>query len=355
VQDAFDRWGPDLASTALTFSDGGGSLSGDGDVDTAAELIALEFNCADGLSPVVFDADGSLFAALGIPASVIGFASPECALGGTITEALAALNGNCFDGDAFDGCELSEAEFRGSITHEFGHWLNAGHTQVNGQFFLGDTNDAGFGAYGSPSLADVQLMFPFAFTGAATVPQSDDVAAMSALYPAAGWAAGVGVVTGRVLRSDGVTPFDGASVIARNTADPFGDVVSNVSGAPFLFAIAGPPAPGAYELAGVTSGADYSVEISSVNALFTEGSGVGPQPRTKLPGREEFYNAGDEAATDPPDDVTVWSDVTTAAGALTSGIDFVINLAAVPALTRLGLAAAAGLLIALAAPALGRR
>src|SRR5574341_2294975 len=47
VLQAFDRWGPDLATSALTFTNAG-SIPGDGDVNTAAEFLALDSGC-DGI------------------------------------------------------------------------------------------------------------------------------------------------------------------------------------------------------------------------------------------------------------------------------------------------------------------
>jgi len=73
--EAFNRWGPDISTSALTFSNEG-SIPGDGDVDSVAEFNALDPNC-EGISPVIFDADGSLFSALGLPSGVIAFAAPR--------------------------------------------------------------------------------------------------------------------------------------------------------------------------------------------------------------------------------------------------------------------------------------
>ncbi len=338
--DAFDRWGPDIATSALTFNDAG-AIPGDGDVSTVAEFTAVVGVCGDGISPIVFDEDGTIFDALfGVGNSLIGFAGPDCALGANLVEGSAAMNGGCFDGDAGDGCEVAQAEFESTFTHEFGHFLNLDHTAVNGQWYVFD-DDPGtlefIGTFGPPPLSSVQLMFPFVIPGASTTPQRDDVAAISALYPTAGYAASVGTITGDVVWRDGVTPFEGANVIARNPTDPWNDVLSNVSGVPYLFTIAGPPGAGTYEIPGLTAGQSYSIEVARVNPLFDAGSGVGFGPRF-FP-IEEFYNGANESADDPPDAPTDRTDVAATAGVVVSGIDVILNTTLVPGPGLLGLGA----------------
>jgi len=293
VQQAFNRWGPDLPTSALTFLRAGG-IPGDGNVNTVAEFAALDGVC-DGISAAIFDADGSLFAALGL-SGVIGFAGPDCgnSATATLTEATAAFNGKYFDGNLANG-ELTEAEFNGLLVHEFGHWLNLDHSQTNGHYFMGDT-DPGFTAFGPPPLSSVEIMFPFAI-GGATTPRKDDIASISRLYPAVGFSTSTGAITGTIRYPNGITPFQGADVIARNVADPYNDAVSNVSGAP----LATPSSVGAFELPGLTAGASYSVEMVNVRSDFTGGSSVGPvDPPAVIPAVEEFYNGVNEAADNPP-------------------------------------------------------
>ena len=190
--EGFKRWGPPgISTSALTFSNAG-AIPGDGNVNTVAEYLSIEFNCMDGgVSPVIFDEDGSLFSALGIGSGVIAFASPECEVSGTITEGIAVFNGKWFDGNPANG-ELTEEEFKGTFVHEFGHWLNLDHSQTNGNYFRGDT-DPGFTEFGAPPIASVEVMFPFAI-GGSSVPVSDDIATISRLYPAGGFTSNTGTI-----------------------------------------------------------------------------------------------------------------------------------------------------------------
>jgi hypothetical protein len=318
--EAFNRWGPDISTSALTFSNAG-PIPGDGDINTLQEFSARYGNCTDEISPVIFDADGSLFSALGLPSNVIAFSGPECYVPatGTITQGVAAFNGKWLDGNSSNG-ELTQSQFKGILVHEFGHWLNLGHSQVNGHYFLFDT-DPGFVAFGPPPLSSVEVMFPFAI-GGATTPRKDDVAAISRLYPAGGFGTITGTITGTIFLPNEVSPFEGADVIARNIVDPYNDAVSNVSGRPYA-----PPALiGEYELPGLSNNAAYSIEMVNVNPQFTGSSGVGPlDPPQPMPGPEEFYNGVNESSTNPPDDPTVYTSVTSTAGVTTSGINMVIN------------------------------
>ncbi|HEX9756175.1 MAG TPA: hypothetical protein VGB26_00070 [Nitrospiria bacterium] len=323
--EAFDRWGPDISTSSLTFSNAGG-IPGDGDVNTVAEFNALDGNCADNISPVIFDANGSLFSALGLPSGVIAFAGPDCGIDATgeITEGIAVINGKWFDGNPTNG-ELTEDDFKGTLVHEFGHWLNLDHSQVNGHYFLGDS-DVGFDefatGFGPPPLSSVEIMFPLIFSGAASTPRIDDVATVSRMYPSGGFGASTGTITGTIYLPNGVTPFQGADVIARNVVDPYNDAVSNVSGDLF----SAPASVGFYEIPGLTAGGNYSLEISNVNPQFTAGSSVGElDPPATIPGPEEFFNGVNEASTNPPDDVTIYTSLGSSAGVINSGANVIIN------------------------------
>src|SRR5579872_1612677 len=85
VQSLFQTW-QNVPTTAISFQNAGAILPvppdfTDGDVSTLKEYNAVSGSCGKAVqSPVMFDADGSIFAALGADPSVIGFAGP-CAIG----------------------------------------------------------------------------------------------------------------------------------------------------------------------------------------------------------------------------------------------------------------------------------
>ncbi|MCC6849982.1 MAG: hypothetical protein IT294_15870 [Deltaproteobacteria bacterium] len=289
--------------------------------------------CDDGVSPIVFDTDGAITDALfgaGASGSILGFAGPEC---GTfsppeITEASAVLNGKFIDGVASAGnAEVSLDVFRGVMIHELGHYVNLDHSQIN----LLEAFDGA--SAGDDAIA---TMFPFVVSGPemATLAR-DDEASLSGLYPADDFAATTAAITGEVRRGDTDAPFRGAFVIARNVEDPRRDAVGWVSGARHVPGSSAPDAAalaGAYELAGLTPGARYTIEVEAVSPLFAGGSSVGPlSPPPTLPGPPERWSGGDEAATNPPDDPTASGvEIPVAAGDLVSGVDVVLNVTLPP-------------------------
>ncbi|MFQ5637815.1 MAG: pre-peptidase C-terminal domain-containing protein [bacterium] len=321
IDDNIKQWdNSHIPTSSLSFTNAGLLAS---DVVTVEDFNALGGE-SDGISPIIFDADGSLFEDLGFDSGTLGFASPDIIRTISpfyIIEGIAVFNGSSIStpDDAVD--------FAGVVAHEFGHMLNLDHTQVNGHFFIGDTNDPGFSQYGEPTRASVSLMFPFVLSGQPIVPISDDIRTISTLYPAGGFPGNFGTIEGNVFESNGVSPFNGANIIVRNSADPFFDVASNVSGALF-FSIRsgttnGPAFDGFYQVNGLTPGASYTVEMVRINSQFDAGSRVGPiDPPAIIPGPEEFWNdtneTGDE--TDAPLDFVLVTPNSTV-----SDIDFLIN------------------------------
>lgn len=270
---------------------------------------------------VVYDHDGSIISALAGP-GVLGFSSPEWANTGTseLTESYAVMNGASVDaGDA------GGFWWQGVFTHEFGHGINLAHTQTNGAVgFFGDSRGpAGCAPIGgSLFLDDLETMYPFldprvGGSGIAqgTVDQTDDVSALSDVYPAAGWPASHGTIAGTIYDSDGVTPVSGVNVIARNLASPWADCNSMLSGALTQGGI-GPD--GRYVLNGLTPGADYVVYVDGIVA-----GGFSTTPANPFPGPEEYYNGANESTDGDTDDVCDFTPVVPSlAGPVTADIFF---------------------------------
>lgn len=330
VNQNFELWGTtNIPTSALSFTNAG-QLSID--VVTAADYAQF-ISVNDTISPIIFDVDGSLFDALGIDA--IGFAGPEFLSGNAIVEGFVVLNGDYIDGDASDGNEMTVDAFGGVMAHEFGHFLNLAHTQINGHFYPNpglnrpaDTNDPGFQIYqptfGPPPVSSKVLMFPEFNTSnpeQTTVPLKDDIATISTLYPAGGFPGTFSTIEGHIFENDGMTRFRGANVIARNVVDPYFDTVSWVSGS--LHNPATPSSFGAYQLNGLTPGASYTIEVVNISPQFVAGSGIPPlDPPAILPGPEEFWNGASESSNASDDRLD--SEVVVATGTV-SDIDIILN------------------------------
>jgi hypothetical protein len=328
VTNNFNVWAA-VSTTSLSFVNAGSMP-----VDvTSANYTDYVGVCGDGLSPIIFDTNGTITDDLlgtGASNSVLGFAGPDC---GTltppvITEGIAVLNGKWIDGISTGfNPEISLSDFNAVFIHEFGHYVNLDHSQVGlaEAQTLTTSDDDG-----------IATMFPFLVNGAATATlHLDDEASVSALYPAPGFTTGRATITGHVLLSDGTRPFQSAFVIARKLGDGSVTAVGGTSGGRYAPTAPGGPPPasleGLYELRGLPPGS-YTVEIQGIDPSFSGGSGMGQlDPPPMLPGPPEFWNDTDEAGGNPPDDPTVAVPIAVSAGTTTSNIDVVINAPTPPA------------------------
>lgn len=300
-------------------------------------------------SPVIFDANGSLIQALGEDPLVIGFSS-TCkldAVSGHIQSALILLNGEFQDGvssPSTSNYEISADQFDEAITHEMGHFLGLGHSQINlAMYQSGYVNNCPV-----DGLAGLPLMFPIEFcqsrkSAGLPILAPDDIAWISKLYPSGTYAANYGTISGFVLFSDGITHVQGVNVIARRVDDPNTAqdesqriAVSVVSGYLFTgnpgqsvttdntagseFGSRNPALIGYYEIP-VTPGT-YTIQTENIDSSFTRGSSVGPlDPPLNSPGAPEYWHAYESAF----DNTTQADPVTVTAGQKISNLNFILN------------------------------
>ena len=320
VADAFARWAA-IPESSATFVNAG-TLPFDVTLANYGPIFSPA--APNGLNEIVFDEDGSIFVDLFGPGSgILGFAGPDFGNPTTceLIEGSAFLNGPEFD-DALVAEDI--------MVHEFGHYVNLGHVELNGQLVAfseggdhsGPTPDnATFGLPGSFLGTEViETMYPFYFgtplVGTRT-PHADDVASMATLYPTGGFPGSKGRITGTIFAANGTTRLSGVNVIARNLADPFVDSVSTFSGAYTTSTSQADPNVGIFELNNLTPGATYALFVDQVTAL----AGRFSNPIITLPGPEEYWNTG-ESNSDAP---LVLTGITVAAGSTNSGTDVIFN------------------------------
>jgi hypothetical protein len=348
AEEAFAIWGQFPTASSVSFQRGP-DLPCDLDAVTVGDIsggacgpdnLQIVADGNDGLSPVIFDADGSLIDfILGIGAGddVLGFATivSSTFLPPVIAEAEIILNGRWFDGVPGPESDSQDA-FQAVFVHENGHWLNLDHSQLNIQFWLdGDGPNDDFLPTMFPSSGDDDSQL---LTLAA-----DDVATLIDLYPAAGVSGLVGRIQGEILApGGGGTPFQGANVVLRSVSQPFSGAYSSLSGSRYVPDVplgstraefGGPVSEtlhGSFSF--LVAPGTYILEVEEVEPVFTDGSEIGPLVAPVLvPGSNEFWNEGESAdpAADPPG---LSTEIVVTGGQILPGMDILLNVPPLPAL-----------------------
>jgi Tol biopolymer transport system component len=312
---AFDQWQAVTwqSSPVLTLTRGP-ALSEDVDADSWSDYVRSTCNAnssgpdptqSDGLSPVIFDQDGSIIDDIfgtGARFDILGFGCVQTpiATDPTIHEAAIVINGGFFDGQGLPGSPEdvpSETALRALVVHEVGHFLNLDHSLVNHD--LAGDGDPDNDIY-------IPSMYPLTVEDEAQLASlnPDDSAALLNLYRDV--IAGSGI-QGTVSASG--MPLQGANVVLRNMSDPRMLAYSVVSGSrcpPAMCDSGDPPAQGEFRLELVSNG-NYTVCVEQIHSRFSDATSVGPlaTPAT-LPGPEECYSVGEsaDALADDPDDAS---------------------------------------------------
>jgi hypothetical protein len=340
VSASFDLWHG--ASTAAVSFSNSGQLSNDITSSNIVDFYNSIGDCSDATQPsnaIVYDLNGSIMTALGYDNnSILGFSGAICTndAAGTYTRGGTVLNGRFIDGQADSPSHASVTleVFKTVITHEFGHLIGLDHSQINLNCYTDSSCPAA-------DMAGVPVMFPVLLDNATNALKTDDVAAVSVLYPASNFSSTTGRIQGNVRFSDGTTPAQGYNVVARLVSDPRTTAVSCVSGYLFTAGARNPFAPdiyneeqfygsqdqsliGFYDIPGLPPG-DYTIEVEAIHDSgdipFIDSSGIGPigsflSFQFKLPGTcdPQYLNYPSSSG----DSCTVKSTVSAVAGTVTN-------------------------------------
>lgn len=309
----FTVWA-DVDTAAITFAQ-----AGQLEVDvTAANYLQVLNALPATISPVIFDADGSITDATfgqGARHRVLGFAGPRLGSGDRIQSAMAVLNGAFLDGKP-DPTDIPLDLYRAVFIHEFGHYIGLDHSQLNldDAFDADPTNDA-----------SVPTMLPVLTTIEQVTLHADDRAAVLSLYPGPRRAL-LGTIRGRVFLPGGEAGALGVNVVARRVDAPQELAFSTVTG--YRYATDAAQPPGFYELVALPPGR-YTVEVQRIHPVFRSGSNVGPfSPPLDLAGPPEFFSGSEESDHDDP---LSKAELVVVPGGVIEGVNIILNSVVAPA------------------------
>jgi hypothetical protein len=246
VSDAVALWN-NVPTSTIDIAVSTSALSTDV-VSTNVSTYYNQFN--DGVNPVIYDTDGTIIDSVfggGASDSVLGFAGSR-GTGCSYTEGQAVMSGKLLSlANPTPFNRISPAQMANVITHEIGHLIGLDHTQIDGAQGLSSSN--------------YPMMYPVAYRSSTTL-HEDDVAAVSALYPASNVDAVYGTLSGTFTTSGG-SPLPGANIWAQGTGGTFSNVSDYLAQGNGAFSLKLPPGT-------------YTLHAQAIETGFTAGSSVGP-------------------------------------------------------------------------------
>lgn len=255
MQEAFSIWS-NVNTATISINIDQTVLDFDVDQNNAETYLPTvdesELNEADGINPIIFDDDGQIidmYLGAGQSDFIIGFAqSISTTTGSFFLEGFAVINGKNTSTD--NALKLL-------LSHEIGHFFGLDHSQVD----IDNKEPAPF--CDNINREVYPLMYPIRCRLTVSL-HSDDISAVSALYPTVDINDNFGILEGRFVDNNN-TAILGANIWAENTIT--GETYSIVSD--YLL-----QNTGYYKL--LLPAGDYILHANSINTEFFDISAVGP-------------------------------------------------------------------------------
>lgn len=239
-----------------------------------------------GYSPIVFDENGEIvddIIGAGSREDILGFAATRffTSSGGVIQnifESQALINGYLFrlaNRQEFNNTDEMLANMKTTVLHEFAHMVGLDHSQG------GQINDFIDSSLTNADRNTIPILFPVAINPSLTL-QRDDIASVNIAYPDSSIISGTASISGSV--TDNGAGVKAANVIAYNTSDPLGELVTSVSD------IDG-KGDGNFTIPNLRPGT-YVLKVEPIFSDFVGGSSVGihPPDASTLSIPSAFYN-----------------------------------------------------------------
>jgi len=263
VQQSLNLWS-NVSTSEINLSMNTASINLDVDATNYDTYIPADSSSTpkpnDALNPLIYDDDGSIIDAFfGVQnGTILGFAASSVFIGNDhFEEGFIVINGSVSG--------YTDAEYVLLFAHEIGHFFGLDHSQSNI-----DNQESQFGIptiCSTSSRSNYPVMYPVACRTADSL-HTDDVSAVSALYPEATIDDDLGVLEG-LLTTDTGKALLGANIWVENkttfeTYSIVSDYLRQGTGFYRLHVPAG----------------SYTLHANSINTEFVSGSGVGPYSNT---------------------------------------------------------------------------
>lgn len=263
VQQAFNLWN-NVPTATINLSLNSASINLDVDESNYQDYIPIDSGATpkpnDALNPLIYDDDGSIIDAFfGVQnGTILGFAASSVFIGSDhFEEGFIVINGSVSG--------YTDAEYVLLFAHEIGHFVGLDHSQSDI-----DNQESQFGTpanCSTSSSSKYPLMYPIACRMSDSL-HTDDISAVSALYPEATINDDLGILEGRLTTDTGKALLGANIWVENNTTFETYSIVSD-----YLR-----QGTGFYRLH--LPAGSYTLHANSINTEFFSGSGVGPYSNT---------------------------------------------------------------------------